>query len=155
MSHRFQRLEDDRIRVTLGQEERLFLADITSLLNSVDPSNAQDPAATRMHLPVYLDDHKATDEWWRLMGDQMETARQSDRSTFDRVVTAPETGLILEAAEAEALLRVINEGRLVLASRLGIQVASDFEDVDPDARAALDFLHWLLEDLTGELSRQL
>jgi hypothetical protein len=69
-------------------------------------------------------------------------------------MTAPASGLVLETEEAESLLRVINEGRLVLASRLGVQIASDFEGLAPDARMALDFMHWLLEDLTSELSGQ-
>jgi hypothetical protein len=140
--------------VSLGEDERVFLSDITAMLNSVDHTNTQDPASTRMRLPVYLDDFESTEEWWRLMGDQLETARERDRSVFDRVMSAPPGGVVLETDEAESLLRVVNEGRLVLASRLGVQIASDFDDLDPDARMALDFMNWLLEDLTSELSGQ-
>lgn len=154
MVQRFQRLSEDRIRINLTDEERVFLSDITAMLNSVDHTNALDPASTRMRLPVYLDDYESTEEWWRLMEDQLATARERDRSVFDRVMSAPASGLVLETDEAESLLRVINEGRLVLASRLGVQIASDFEGLAPDARMALDFMHWLLEDLTSELSGQ-
>lgn len=152
MGDRFQRISGGRIRVSLAVEEQQFLADLTRMLETVEPDNAEDPASKRLHLPVYLDDAGSTEEWWRLMGDQLESARAQDRSVFESVIDAPGGEAILGADQAESLLRVINEGRLVLASRLGIQVASDFDDIDPGERMALDYLHWLLEDLTTELS---
>lgn len=152
MGDRFQMIEGDRFLVTLSSQERDFLGDVTTMLRSVDPADSDDQASTRLRLPVYLDDAGSTEEWWRLMGDQLESARSSDRLVFDMVMGAGGGELVLDADEAEALLRVLNEGRLVLASRLGIQISSDFDDIDDGSRLALDFLHWLLEDLTNELS---
>ncbi len=154
MGERFRHIEGDQYVVTLSEGERQFLSDVTLMLNSVDSTNHHDAASTRLKLPVYLDDPESTDEWWRLMGDQLETSRELDRSVFDRVMEGNEE-VVLTAEEAESLLRVINEGRLVLAARLGIRVASDFDDMDDEQRMALDFLHWLLEDLTSELSGRL
>lgn len=154
MGERFRRVKGDQYVVTLSEGERQFLADVALMLSSVDSTNHHDAAATRLKLPVYLDDPDSTDEWWRLMGDQLETSRTLDRSIFDRVMEG-EDEVVLSATEAESLLRVINEGRLVLAARLGIRVASDFDDIDDELRLPLDFLHWLLEDLTSELTRRL
>lgn len=154
MGERFRRVKGDRYVVTLSEGERQFLADVTLMLKSVDSTNHHDAASTRLKLPVYLDDAESTDEWWRLMGDQLDTLRGIDRRIFDRVMDGDDE-VVLSADEAESLLRVINEGRLVLAARLGVRVASDFEDMDDEQRLALDFLHWLLEDLTSELSRRL
>ncbi|MDH3190404.1 MAG: DUF2017 family protein [Acidimicrobiia bacterium] len=155
MGDRFQRVSGERIRVSLAPEEQQFLADLTRMLRTVEPHNAEDPASTRLHLPVYLDDAGSTEEWWRLMGDQLESARAQDRSVFESLIEAPGGEIVFDSDQAESLLRVINEGRLVLAARLGIQVASDFDDIDPGERIVLDYLHWLLEDLTTELSNGL
>jgi hypothetical protein len=63
--------------------------------------------------------------------------------------------LTLDEAEADALLRVINEARLVLGARLGIEVESDHDDLPEDSRQVLDYLGWLLEELTVALSESL
>lgn len=152
---RFSRRGDGAIVVTLSPQEKVFLADVTLMLRDVESADSDDLAATRLHLPVYLDDEAATDEWWRLMGAELSSARASDRSLYDSVMSDGGEELVLSIDEAEALLRVINEGRLVLASRLGIQVESDFDDLDEESRFGLDFLHWLVDDLTVELSKTL
>lgn len=155
MGERFRRRGSQEIVVRLSPDEKKFLADVTLLLRDVESSDSDDLAATRLHLPVYLDDEAATDEWWRLMGAELSSSRARDRSLYDHVMTDRSEELVLPNEEAEALLRVINEGRLVLASRLGVQVASDFDDLDSDSRLGLDFLHWLVDDLTAELSKSL
>jgi hypothetical protein len=43
-------------------------------------------------------------------------------------------------AEAEAFLRVLNEARLALGARLGVEVEADYEELPEDDRSALDYL---------------
>jgi hypothetical protein len=50
---------------------------------------------------------------------------------------------------------VLNEGRLALGARFGLEVEEDHDRLPEDQREILDFLGWLLEDLTLELSRSL
>jgi hypothetical protein len=155
MGDRFMRSSDGAIVVALSQHEKVFLSDVTALLRDVDSAGSDDLAATRLRLPVYLDDAAATDEWWRLMGAELSSARAGDRSLYDRVMGDDGEEVVLGIEEAEALLRVLNEGRLALAARLGVQVESDFDDLDEGERMGLDFLHWLVDDLTGVLSKTL
>ena len=141
------------IRVMLGPEERLFLGDVLPMLAGIGAVGS-DPAADRLHVPVYLDDPEANSEWWRLMGGDLEAARRADRAVLQRVLD--EFGnLTLDQAEADALLRVINEARLALGARLGLDVESDHDDLPEDSRQVLDYLGWLLEELTVALSQSL
>ena len=85
------------------------------------------------------------------MGDELESSRNSDRDVYRRVMT--EDGpLTLDGAEAESLLRVLNEGRLAYAARLGLEVEDDHDRLPLPQMMALDFLGWVLEELTAELS---
>ena len=57
--------------------------------------------------------------------------------------------------EADAFLRVLNEGRLALGARFGLEVEEDHDELPEEQRDIMDYLGWLLEDLTSELSRSL
>lgn len=140
------------IVVVFSPEERSFLADVLPLLAGIGETG-DDPAATRLNVPVYLDDRDASDEWWRLMGDDLHTARLSDRSVFLRTVSANVEPLNDE--DANAVLRVLNEARLVLAARVGLEVEDDHDKLPDDSRQVLDYLGWIQEELTVELSRSL
>lgn len=141
------------IKVSLSPEERMFLGDVLPLLAGIG-SVGSDPAADRLNVPVYLDDPEANSEWWRLMGGDLEAARKADRAVLRRVLDE-HGNPTLDDDEANALLRVINEARLALGARLGVEVESDHEDLPEDSRQVLDYLGWLLEELTVELSRSL
>ena len=141
------------IRVTLTPQERIFLGDVLPMLAGVG-SPGSDPAADRLHVPVYLDDPEANDEWWRLMGQELDAARQADRAALRKVLDEYGT-LTLDDAEANSLLRVINEARLALGARFGLEVESDHDELPEDRRQVLDYLGWLLEELTTELSKSL
>lgn len=141
------------IRVSLSPEERIFLGDVLPLLAGIGAVGS-DPAADRLQVPVYLDDPEANAEWWRLMGQDLKAARDADRAVLRRVLEE-EAPFTLDEEEADALLRVINEARLALGARLGIEVEADHDDVPEESRQALDYLGWLLEELTVELSRSL
>jgi hypothetical protein len=73
---------------------------------------------------------------------------------FERAITDKgQTHLTVD--EADALLRVLNEGRLALGARFGVEVEADHDQLPEDQREIMDYLGWLLEDLTLELSRTL
>ncbi len=141
------------IEVSLTPEERLFLADIIPFLAGVGEVG-KDPAATRLNVPVYLDDPEANDEWWLLMGSELDMSRKADRAVFAKVVDASDDAM-LSIEEAEAFLRVINEARLGLAARFGLDVEEDHGRLPDDRRQVLDYLGWVLEELAVELSRGL
>ncbi len=143
----------DGIEVELSSEERLFLGDVLPLLAGVG-SREGDPAAERLTVPVYLDDPEANEEWWRLMGQDLDAARQSDRAIFQKVVKTDDP-VLLDTDEADAVLRVLNEARLALGARFGVEVEADHEQLSEDSRQVLDYLGWIQEELTVELMRSL
>jgi hypothetical protein len=151
MSH-FQ-ATGEGIRVALSPEERLFLGDVLPLLAEIGAPGS-DPAADRLHVPVYLDDREANDEWWRLMGQDLEAARQADRNVFQKVVSSDEP-VTLDVEDADAMLRVLNQARLALGARFGIDVESDHDELPEDSRQVIDYLGWIQEELTIELTRAL
>lgn len=151
MSH-FQ-TTDDGIRVELSSEERLFLGDVLPLLAGIG-AQGSDPAADRLNVPVYLDDQEANEEWWRLMGQDLEAARRADRTIFKKVVESDEPATI-DTDDADAVLRVLNEARLALGARFGLDVEEDHDQLPADSRQVLDYLGWIQEELTVELMRAL
>lgn len=149
---RFQSTADG-IEVELTSEERLFLGDVLPLLAGIG-AQGDDPAADRLNVPVYLDDADANEEWWRLMGQDLEASRRSDRAVFKKIVES-EGPVVVDDEEADAMLRVLNEARLVLGARFGVEVEADHDDLPEDSRQVMDYLGWIQEQLTVELMRSL
>lgn len=133
----------------LSPEERVFLGDVLPLLAGIGAPGS-DPAADRLRIPVYLDDPAANDEWWRLMGQDLDAARRADRLVFDKAVNSIGP-VVLDDEEANAVLRVLNEARLALGARFGIEVEADHDQLPEDSRQVLDYLGWVQEELTVAL----
>lgn len=151
MSH--FRSVDASIEVRLSPEERVFLGDVIPLLAGVGLSDG-DPAAERLRVPVYLDNPSANDEWWRLMGEDLDANRKADRAVFEKAIST-DRPVSLDVEEANAMLRVLNEVRLALGARLGIDVEADHDSLPEQSRQAFDYLGWIQEELTIELMRGL
>lgn len=147
------RTTGDGIEVTLSSEERMFLGDVLPLLAGIG-AQGTDPAADRLNVPVYLDDPDANQEWWRLMGQDLESARRADRAIFRKTVSSDDP-VVLDDEEADAVLRVLNEARLALGARFGIDVEADHDELPEDSRQVIDYLGWIQEELTVELMRTL
>jgi hypothetical protein len=130
-----------------------FLSQLPQLLADVG-AQAGDAAAARLQVPVYLDDPSANEDWWRLMGGELQQSRLADRSAFSLLLEEAAKGTVASVPEAEAFLRVLVEGRLALAARLGVDTASDYDDLAPGDLAALDYLahmqQLLITALAGE-----
>jgi hypothetical protein len=127
------------VLVTLEEDDIDFLSQIPEFLAGVG-SVADDPASARLRVPVYLDDPEASEEWWRLMGSELEQSRLADRSAFELIVEAAASGTVMSIPEAEAFLRVLNNARLALAARLKVEVEEDYERLLEADRGALDYL---------------
>ncbi|MGH8959204.1 MAG: DUF2017 family protein [Acidimicrobiia bacterium] len=140
----------DGILVTLTPEDLDLLSQLPEFLNSLgDP--VDDPAAARLQSPVYREDRDASDEWWRLMVDEFRESRAADRSAFELILEAASAGTVASVAEAEAFMRVLNESRLALAARLGVEDEGDMERLEEDDRGALDYLAGLQQLLVVAL----
>jgi len=129
----------DGILVTLEPDDLDLLRQLPEFLGQLgDPG--EDPAASRLQVPVYLDDPESSGEWWRLMGSELDQSRAADRSAFALILEAATAGTVASIAEAEAFLRVLNESRLALGARLGVEVEADYDELPEDDRSALDYL---------------
>jgi hypothetical protein len=73
---------------------------------------------------------------------------------FHKTVMSEEP-LTIDDEEANAVLRVLNEARLALGARLGIDVESDHDQLPEESRQVMDYLGWIQEELTIELMRRL
>ena len=153
MSRSRFRYRGGKIVVDLPVEEREFLADVLELLASV-PSTGDDPATQRLQVPVYLDDPDANSEWWLFMGEELSIARAADRNLFRRVMET-DGKQELTTEEADAFLRVLNEGRLALGARFGLEVEADHDRLPEEQRQILDYLGWVLEEMTVALTAAL
>lgn len=131
----------------------MFLGDVLPLLTGIGAPGT-DPAADRLRVPVYLDDPEANSEWWRLMGEDLDAARRADRAVFEKAVSSAQPPT-LSRPEADAMLRVLNEARLALGARFGIEVEEDHATLSEDSRQVMDYLGWIEEELTVELMRGL
>lgn len=140
------------ISVGLFPGELELLGDAVGQLDHIG-SDGSDPGFARLNPPVYLGDAEASQEWWRLMGDQLAAARSDDRATFDAVVRGAGTELSL--TEAQAFLRVVNQARLVYAARAGVEVPDDFANLTDQQEVVLWFLSFVVDDLSDELMRLL
>jgi Domain of unknown function (DUF2017) len=127
------------ILVTLTPDDLELLNQLPEFLSSLG-SPADDPGAARLHSPVYRDDGEASKEWWRLMAEEFHQSRAADRSAFSMILESAGSGTVASPAEAEAVLRVLNEARLALAARLGVREEGDMELLEADDQAALDYL---------------
>ena len=88
-----------------------------------------------------------------MMPGPIAAAKRSDRSVFETFVSAgPVT---LDDGEADAVLRVLNEARLVLGARMGVEVEDDHDKLPEDSRQILDYLSWIQEELIIELTKGL
>ena len=129
----------DGILVTLAPDDLDLLRQLPEFLAQLGEPG-EDPAAARLKVPVYLDDPESSDEWWRLMSGELAQSRAADRSAFALILDAATAGTVASIPEAEAFLRVLNESRLALGARLGVEVEADYAELPEDDRSALDYL---------------
>lgn len=127
------------VRVSLPEGLVEFLEDVPKALDLVGHSEA-DPAASRLQVPVYLDDPASNEEYWRWMGGEMDESRAADRSAFATMLESAVDGVDISLGEAHAVLRVLVEIRLALAARLGIEVEEDYAELDHTDAVVLDTL---------------
>jgi hypothetical protein len=67
------------------------------------------------------------------------------------ILESAAAGTGASVAEAEAFMRVLNEARLALAARLGVEEEGDMERLDEEDRSALDYLAGLQQLLVVAL----
>lgn len=132
---------DDGVEIAMEPELADFMMQFPGLLDEIE-RNADDPAAERLNVPVYLDDPDSNEEYWSLMASELDRSREADRSAYRAVLDAAKTGTVASREEARAMVRVLNESRLALAARFGIETESDYDNLEDSEH---DILHAIAE----------
>ena len=146
-----ERTRGGAYRLRLSRDERVLLrvlhAELGSLLEDPD-----DRGLRRLFPPAHADPDRDA-EYRGLVRDQLVDGRTRALETLERTLER-ET---LTAEEADAWLRVLNDLRLVLGTRLDVTeetMLAELDPNDPDAQqyAVYAYLSWLQEELVGALS---
>jgi len=167
MASAFKRV-GGRIRVRLGQREAEVLRRLPDQLRDVLtaehlPDGPPDPVAARLFPPAYRDvaDREREQEYHTLVHDDLLNAKLANldlvAGTLERgTVTRRRWTVDLTEEEAMAWLGVLNDLRLALGVRLGVEDDFDgrVDEADPSAPAMhlLAYLGWLEELLVETLS---
>jgi hypothetical protein len=138
-------------RLRLNQAERALLrmlhVELGTLLEDPD-----DPDLQRLFPPAH-DEPERDAEYQTLVHDQLVDGRRRALDTLEQTLDA-ET---LTAEEADSWLRVLNDLRLILGTRLDVTEETMLAELDPNdpntqQLAVYAYLSWLQEQLVAALS---
>jgi hypothetical protein len=147
-------------------EDLVASMEVPSFQDATDPrvEGLRDPALERLLPPAHREDEAAAAEFRRLTEQGLRERKTANLTTArDAVLAAEGDKVVLEAAQAGALVVALTDVRLLLGERLGLRTDEDAEalverleqgdDEDPAAvlAAYYDFLTWLQESLTQAL----
>lgn len=165
---RFARPEAAIIRDLVGQVVELVVADmpapatdeLAAMVGMADGADVpDDPVLARLLPDGYRDDAEAALEFRRFTESGLRSAKVESAQTVLRTLPAAGGRVKLNAEEAEAWLRSLNDVRLALGVRLGVTDEFDGlgEDVQPDdpRYAYIHVYQWLAflqESLVAALS---
>jgi hypothetical protein len=135
-----------RVRLHFQDEERLLLDRLLAELET-QLEDPDDPALRRLFPPAHAD-RESEEQYRSLVRDQLVASRWNALRTL-RGTLAQET---LSSDEADAWLRVLNDLRLVLGTRLDVTEDIDYENLDLTEERGRDlavyaYLSWLQEQL--------
>jgi hypothetical protein len=140
------------IRLRLPDHERDLVQLLCDELRERVDEEPEHPDLRRLFPPAHPEDEDAESEYRRLVRGQLDGARENALDTVGATVDQP----TLTAEEAEAWLKVLNELRLVLGTRLDVSEELDFHLDRDDPRApelgVYAYLTWLQEQLVQALS---
>jgi hypothetical protein len=151
---RIERQRGGSFRVRLPRGERTLLRGLAVELEQLLDGGRGNPDLRRLFPPAYADSEpEAEADYREMMERELEHGRRAALRTLVATVDRDE----LTEPEAEAWLGVLNDGRLVLGTRLGVTDETLFAGVsplDPRAReiAVYLYLSWLQEQLVEALA---
>ena len=151
---RLVRRQGDSFRLKLTRAEQQYLAsmieDLRDLLVAESP--ASDASVARLFPPAYPDDLLQNLDFERTAGSGLLGSRLESLDKAAVSIDAPR----LNEEDLLTLMRVVNDLRLVLGTRLGVteeSEASSFQDEGDRSQFALyQFLGWFISDIVDALA---
>ena len=143
---RLARRRDGSVRLRLPARERELLGALAADLGARLADDADAPDFERLFPPAYAEDQEDEREYRELMHEEL----RDDKQEAVRVFTESLGRDALTGEELDAWLRVLNDLRLVLGTRLDVSettFARGLDPRDPDAPelALYSYLSWLQE----------
>ena len=181
MAHAFSRTVTGKITGRLDPVEqallRSLIIQLAQLLHATDNSEIQDPIAQlvgieelaerpadpallRLFPDAYRDDQSAANDFRRYTQAGLRAKKTSRADEVVAILDRADNKIELSAEEAEIMLAVMNDTRLVLASRLGLtdELSLDqllVEEADQGGPAHLyEWLTWLQETLVRAITQK-
>lgn len=154
MSHRGGpvRREGGGFVVELDAEDRATLVGLIGQLRDEIASDGRAEHLRRLFPAAYHDDAEHEAEYQRLVHEDLASTRLASLVTVGEVLGRdPDAGtLSLSEDELDALMRALNDLRLVIGTLLDVSEDDDADDVGPDDPAyghvqLYGYLGWLLE----------
>lgn len=139
----------NRVLADLTELDTTVLRIVPRLIGGVADERI-DPAAQRLSPEVYRDDPAKSDEFRRLSHDMIDAERAEDLRRFAAELEDVVAGTPLDAASAEAWMRVISTARLILGARIGIESDGWEQVADPEQDPRVAML-WVLGRLQTDL----
>ena len=148
----FERGEGGGVELRLSREERSLLAGVVAELRALLEGAPGDPSLQRLFPPAY-DEAEDEDAYRELMGGELLDGRLAALDLVAQTLDQKR----LDAEQADAWLRALNDLRLVLGTRLDVQedtFAEQLRQEDPraPALAVYAYLSWMQEQLIEALS---
>jgi Domain of unknown function (DUF2017) len=148
---RIRRGRGGQFRLRLPDDERELLELLCAELRERVGEERDHPDLRRLFPPAHADDPEAEDAYRRLVRSQLDVGRERAIATMQATLTSD----TLTLDEAESWLRVLNDLRLVLGTRLDVteEMSWDLDPSDPATAelAVYAYLSWLQEQLVEAL----
>jgi len=160
VSARFTRRRDGRIDLTLDRAEADLIRGLPEQLLALYQGEPTDPARQRLFPRAYLDptEEEAETQWEDLVHPDLLAGRlaalQQLSASLDGADPARRDRIVvhIEPDDVNAWLGVLNDARLALGARLGVNEDTDVMQLDPsDPDAAGKAAYAWLTYLEGEL----
>jgi hypothetical protein len=142
-----ERAYDGGVLLRLSPEERALVASLAGELRSQLDSRTDDPTLRRLFPPAY-DDEQDEKAYRELAGDGLLDGRRRALELLAATVGSDR----LNAEEADAWLRALNDLRLVLGTRLDVQEDALLEGPQSPELALYGYLSWMQEQLVAALA---
>ena len=148
----FERSEGGVVELRLSSDERSLLAGLVDELRALLDDAPGDPSLRRLFPPAYEEEDEER-AYRDLMGGELLDGRRSAldvvAQTLDRELLSPD--------EADAWLRVLNDLRLALGTRLDVKEDTFGEELRRDDRrapalAVYGYLSWMQDQLIEAVS---
>jgi len=148
----FARGEGGGVELRLSREERSLLAGVVAELRALLEGAPGDPSLRRLFPPAY-DEAEDESAYRDLMGGELLEGRLAALELVAQTLDQER----LDADEADAWLRALNDLRLVLGTRLDVREDTFAEQLRQDdprapALAIYAYLSWMQEQLIEALS---